>query len=571
MSDNVSYVDLKPLKVHILFQIFIRTMFRLKRKVLPDLKYVLLNFLNGKVAGNKVCKKNGCPGIMVGMNTTIQSLTQRCLFHPWVLDHILSPSDRQIYRISSTGNSVLEVLRQVAKDPCSSPKNRSYAYKADKYFLLTPFKVAYIALTTLFISRIGILLNASLTVYSYIRYSFSLKDNIDPFWEKTEQYARACFNDVVCAALGAVLAKIAVEGTLIVLHFARLSPILGKCCTPFSQSAQILGTTALVLILASASLIAFQDPEYAPQIFANSEARVSMYLALSLRKSLGLAGKNGGLLPYSEKDKLEYTENPLKFSGENYDTLFQLYFNAELRLIEIVKKCNELLPPNRQIPFSYPLNGQIIADSLESVQVLSGNQQQALVGKNDTSLNVLAEKLRDQQFIIKFLRKIFEQAEELTFNDPVLVLLLKEALTFPTTKLVIPNVLSYIPEVDYRSYYESYKIKSASDKFSWDSLDIKPVDPNSEKRPANDALREFKYDVAVIKWLIQHKTPADKSERELIGLTKNSTYKQFCEAKRKYLLAIHPDKNNEDKESVELAKVLMFILDKVRNEYNIEQ
>ncbi len=494
---------------------------------------------------------------MFGMTRTIQSLTARCLFHPWVLDHVLSPSDRQIYRVSSTGNSALDVLKKAAKDPCSSPKNRSYLCLANKYFLLTPVKIAYIAFVTLFLSRIGTILNASLTVYSYIRYTFATKENVDPFWEKTEKYARACFQDLVCAVIGTYLTKLIVESTLYTLHFARISPIMGKCYASVGSSVLNGGSAALGVLISTLILIAFQHPEYAPQIFADSETRIGMHLALSLRKSLGLAGKDGGLLPYSDKDKLEYnesrrTEDPIQFSGKNYDTLFHLYFNAELDLIQTVQKCNELLPPDRQIIFSYPLNGQIIADRLESTSTSSKTEEKALVLRDKTSLNVLAGKLRDQQFKITLLKRIFETAEELTFNDPILVLIFKQVFKIP------------------KEFFNSCKSNPVSDKFSWASVNIEPLDPSSKTRPTNNLFEEFKYDVAVNKWSAQN-GKAPKSEQELLGLNQDSTYQDFANTRRKYLLDIHPDKHSGDPEALVLSQVLITILNKLKDDYTIGQ
>ncbi len=503
----------------------------------------------------------------------IPSFTEYGLLNRWALD-LFSPADFQKLPISSSEDTALAVLRQTTRNIYSNSKNGSYWYGADKFYLLTPLKVIYIGCVTLTLSRIGVVVNSCLTIYSYINYKLAKPSNVEQAWEKTQNCAYALFADLTCAA-GSVLTKVIVENTLYALHFARLSSLMGKCHLSLKDSIASVVVSVVAVVFSSMCLIALQHPQIAPQFFTKQQDRVGMYLSLSLRKNLGLVSENGGLLPFSEKDRLEYRESDNRFEGSNYQTLYSQLVNAEVELIETVQKCNRLLPPHKKIQFQYPFNGEILARSLEASSKQVSNTQGAVVQHDPNSLTQFIHKLRSLQLKIDFSTEIFKNAQRLTAEDSLPIKVIKMAFRVSYIEINFRKRDSYLSSEDYRECFNSCsgnnnspRSVSTESNELWKSLELTSLDPNSIPRPSGDLFNQFKYDICVNKWLCdQGETP--KSFRELLGLVKNTPHQQYVRIKRKYQLAIHPDKNKENTEvATKVFQCLETIIEQLNQEYD---
>jgi hypothetical protein len=511
------------------------------------------------------------------MSNRVASFTEYALLNRWALD-CLSPSDFQKRRIASTGESVLEILKDAKVNPYSNLKNSSCLYYASKFFITTPLKIAYIAVVTFTLSRLGIVMNGFFTVYSYCRYKITAYQNTDEVWEKTKGYAFAFFADLSSAAVGAFLTKIVVESTFYTLHFCRIGSWMGVCQLSVNMTVPYLIISVAAAVLGCAGLIALQSPSVAPQFFAMPQDRVGMYLSMILRKGLGIVSEKGGLLPFSAKDQLEYNEDSshYSFQGVNYETLTTLIFNAEWELLETVQKCKQYLP----IPYQYPFNGEAVARMIEGKSKTvfsksSGNN--VMIEAGTSSLYLLSAQLKDLAKKIKILKEIFKTSQELTVNDSVPVGLIKAVLKIMSSEIQFNEPRSFISENEYKNYYN---LKSSADnspprsqssdqnalqKIKWETFNIQMIDPQSVSRPTG-IVNEFRYDIAVSKW----KIATNKSVmplREFFGLQEGCSYSDYKIQKRRYWLKIHPDKNSSH-DAAELFKGLREIVEELDREYN---
>lgn len=519
----------------------------------------------------------------------VPSITEYGLLNRFVLN-LFHPSDFQQVKIPYHGTSVIEAPATSIKNPYSNPINTSYWHLADRFYLLTPLKIAYVAAVTLTLSRIGAAYNGLATLYSYLRYRISTDETA---WEKTKAYAYAFFVDSFCALAGAALIKAFVETSLYTLHFAGVSSIFGICHASKKSAPLHVAIFAVAAIAAATGLFIPQWPSMICQFLADSEHRVGMYLSLFYRKKLGLVGPQGGLLPFSPQDQLEYRKEGenIRFYGSNYDTLTKQAFETELELIETVQKCNNLLPHDKKIAFRYPLDGNSIAKRLESEFAKAvPTAQYSLATDDKRPIFVMIEKLRSLQLKIKYSTEIWGTALKLTYEDSYPVYFLKECLNskakgngIPINRLKLNSTPSFLNEQDYKGYFDSCGMyfnpgpssipnSARADvpcaaQFQWTTLQIPSVDPSKNPRPETDLFNQFQYDVAVNKWKLENNQVDLKSLRELLSLTAASSYSEYKAVKNKYARAVHPDKNKGNPVAGELFTCFGAIIEALDKEY----
>ncbi len=451
----------------------------------------------------------------------VTSLTESTLLHRWALD-LLAPPDFQKLHIPYAGDSVLEAIKLSPKNTHSNLKNTSWWHSADQYYLLTPIKAVFVAAVTLTISRLGVVYHGLMTPFYYLKYRVSTDlESIENSWKKTKEHVVALFFDGICAGLGAILTKGAMECTIAAFHTGT-----GRW---MDLAFWLAGAVLTIGALASA-----QSARVAPEFFVRPDHRVGMYLSLFFRKKLGLVGTDGGLLPFSAKDKLEYQEknNRITFSG-NDQILWSQIVNAELELIEAVQACNQLLPKKHRIPFQYPLDGDAIARKLEDHYAKEdSNAKMSLMPEDKRPILLKADEIRALQLRIKYSKEIFDTARELTYNDGYLMSVLKNYAKQPVKSLKIEPMVSSISRKTYEDYFTSFNARfrpsaprsNASSEenfgeaqrscaeFSWNSLKIASINPNLIARPSQGIYTQFSYDVAVNKW------KAENDERDLKNL-----------------------------------------------------
>lgn len=516
----------------------------------------------------------------------VPSLTESTLLHRWALD-LLAPSDFQKLQISYAGDSVLEAIKLSPKNTHSNLKNTSWWHSADQYYLLTPIQAVFVAAVTLTIARLGVVYHGLMTPFYYLKYrvsnllaSYSLKyqtsdhrESIESSWKKTKGHFVAFCVDGTCAVLGAFLTKGAMECTIAAFHAGTSS---------WQNLAYCLAGT----ILCMGALASAQSARVAPEffVFPSPDHKVGMYLSLFFRKKLGLVSTDGGLLPFSAKDKLEYqeTRQGIQFSG-NIDVLWNHIYHAELELIEAVQACNQLLPEKDRIPFTYPLDGDAISRKLEELYAKEdSNAKMSFMSNDQRPILLKADEIRALQLRIKYSKEIFNTARELTYNDGYLMSVLKDYGKQPVKSLRVEPIVSSIRKETYQDYFNARffrpspsspssetdpnEAQRSTAKFSWNSLNIPSINPNTP-RPSTGIYAQFSYDVAVNKWKEENKKFDLKSPRELLGIGPNETYSNYKQIKMKYLLACHPDKHQSDPAASEIQACLNAILEVLDEEY----
>lgn len=498
------------------------------------------------------------------MTTHVASFTEYALLNRWTLD-LLSPADFQKKKIATVGSSLLETLSKSKENPYSNSENSSYLYHASKYFILVPFKTAYIALVTLTLSRVGVVVNAAFTALSYLRFQHNPTDEN---WEKTKDFAYAFFADLTCAAVGAFLTKAVVESTFYTLHFARIGAWMGTCKLPLSTSVFQGALTLAVALLGTACLSSMQNPYIAPQFFARPQDRVGMYLSLILRQKLGLMDQNGALLPFSKDDQIKYdvtsdSKGTRTFTlyGTSSKLLDGFIWDAEWELLDKIKEYNQIAHKERKISFQYPFDGETIARSLETAR--SASSTVGLATREDTIIN----DIRNLGRKIELLREINIQAKKLTLETSIPVAFIKGLLgdrSGSSIKVTLPTC--FISEKAYREYFnataqpgsqESHRFNDVPTtgetplqkslrlerEFNWDSYQsLGPIDPSSVARPDSPLPEQISYDIRANIWKYRNRK-AVTSFKDLFTLTSDSSYTEYKAVKRKYWTAAHPDKS----------------------------
>jgi|GEM_PF-1726858 len=518
----------------------------------------------------------------------IPSFTEYALLNRFALD-ILFPPDFQKLPLSYKGDSALEAIETAKVNPYSNLRNTSYWHAADRFYLLAPLRFIYNACVILTISRLGMIYNGAMTLCHYLRYRCSRGvSQIDKAWEKTKTYAYAFFADTACAILGGFVIKGVVQCTVCTLNDLGVISLLGQSSITLSFYPLLFNVlVAAGAVLGVIGLSLLQSPSVAPDFFVPSDHRVGMYLSLFFRKKLGLISDSGGLLPFSQRDQLVCSAEGT-FSGRNYETLTKQAVEAEVQLIEAVQKCNQLLPNGKKIEFQYPFNGDAIAKALEhQVFHVKSVSSSHTLGNLDPLL-LKADQMRSLQAKIRNARKAWETAQKITFSDSYLLILLKLYTKNDVKRLILPDVPSLLYKADYMQYFacatffsepprpSTHKMPKEAHNTTpffgyWYNIGLNGIDPNETKRPTA-TFEAFHYDLAVNKWNAHNNIETFKTHRELLGMDDNTSFLDFKQTKKSYLLALHPDRNKTRKPlATELTKYLNEILDHIESQYESEK
>ncbi len=468
-------------------------------------------------------------------NVGVQSFTKMAVLNRWALDFFSPTSYDKVFLVSVNG-SAYESFVNTTKDPFKNYKKpENPLYKGARLLLTTPIRVAYLAMTVLYISPLGVVCNGVRATSFLGKYSFT-KNNND--LTKAIPFAHACFHDFSCALIGGFAVLLAAFGAVKV----------------FNSTIGYFDTLAMatIVVCGVAMLIFLQTPYGAANFLANEKERCGLYLSFTLRNELGIVGKDGGLLPFSINDRFAVCGS---IPNENLRKIGEMTAVAEENLIQFVHEANAL---GAEIDYVYPFDGETIANQLRyNDRSQSGDGiTMGLSPKNP--LKALEHKIRSMGHKIVILRNLYETLFDLSVNYSLPVVLLAELWQkrLPEYNIRIPN--SFIPKELYQWLFRrvaGVAPPSPGTFDLWTKITIESLNPNENACPDSGSLFEkFKYDVQTNKWKSENgETPETISN--LLGLRKDMPLLEIRKQKRKYRLALHPDKNKDSPDSTELFQL----------------
>ena len=365
-----------------------------------------------------------------------------------------------------------------------------------------------------------------------------------------------------------------------VLHFANLTTLLYGVCRDTIATRIFYVFSGTLLVASSAWMLgAFTHESMIPQFIGWQDERVGMYLALELRNRLGLVNENGGLLKFSSKDQLDYTETrqglystSYRFHGAVYDQLINLVLNAELELLDKVREAQQICADagKELIPFHYPFNGNEVAKHLEKCFPLdcveSESSATGMVAHHLQTGRVfqLMDELRKLQYKVEVLKTIELTAKKVTLEDSIWMLFVKAMAKQPHRTINFRPILSFVNERYYLAQF-NLRFTEGTDQAAQEGdagqINLNyftglGLDPSTSAEPAADQhYEQFKYRVQTDKWRHQNRQPTHDAFW-LLGLQNDCTYAQYVRAYRQYMLAVHPDKNDSSNESKELTQII---------------
>jgi len=288
------------------------------------------------------------------MTPRVRSFTEVMLLHPTVLEW-LYPPDREKIKINPISSSVTETLSKLDLEIYSRP-----LIKTAWHWRTKPLRAIgrwmYTGSVLVMIAPLGVAVNEARAIWHACAYLFC-KVRFKPAQaeaQKVKAYAKAFFTDLSS------------------------------------------------FISFPLSVLAICPDTYIPRRVVDSDKKVGMFLALALRNKLGLVGKDGGLLPFSAKDKVQYRSKygiqsvlslslaPASYSFEG-GLLGKVIISAEKEFIDVVRGINQILQQCNlpEIPFSYPFYRKTIERSLQE-HSKGHHDLKLLMGK----LGVIDDKVR---------------------------------------------------------------------------------------------------------------------------------------------------------------------------------
>lgn len=509
----------------------------------------------------------------------ISSFSEIALLNNTVLD-LLCPPECEKKKIKQH-DSILETLIRSKENLFSNPSGNTLAHRSLKP-LRCVLRVFYTALVTATVSPLGVACRtvqtaAHLGKYSIARYKGDeAQKNIE--WEKVKRYAWAAFTDLSVALCGAT--AIFAGAMAVVSPLVALAPHV-----TVADSICFLVFGGLMGGISTHVLGGFYPTSILPQLIADNEERVGMYIALELRNKLGIVGEDGKLLKFSKADHLEWNRIRMKFEGDNINNLGLLVMRAELELVDHVRAANQWLQKNNQplIKFSYPFKGTDVADAIQkalkesSVSAEQAGKNEKSVGKESDKKDAKAESIRQNLILmdrkISILKGIFETSRDLGANGSLGFQILRALAKQPHKEFTFQP----LPETFIlREYYSDY----FNAPFMFDPINVPeelaslyektpsliPLDPDTPDLEENASLYEvFKQRIRKEKWKFENQEPTEIQLYELIGLKKDYNYDDCKKAINRHNLALHPDKNREKgEEANELFLVLNYIANNLK-------
>ncbi len=182
----------------------------------------------------------------------------------------------------------------------------------------------------------------------------------------------------------------------------------------------------------------------------------------------------------------------------------------------------------------------------------------------------MAAKFRTLHLKIKYSQEIFKTAIEITLNDRFFMYFLKTAFKRDhVNSFRLETRPSYLLEETYKERFNSNsRSGQAPTQFNWIQFEsIQAINPQEQKRPDKGIFEQFQYDVAVNIWKQKNNVPGLQTPKEILGLQSNSDSTVYKQAKKQYLLAMHPDKDRDHPIREELTKCLNRIIEILDEEY----
>lgn len=507
-------------------------------------------------------------------STRVQSFTEKALLNRWALN-FFSPMTQDPVPLESISGSVFESVIHTKTNPFNNrEKNQTFFFKGTHLLVTTPIRVAYVGLTALYVSRLGALYNGVMVGISCVKYRVSSKTN-DQTAELIKKYAAACFQDLFCSILGAFCAKIIFESAVHLTYLAGLTPSLGSSLIPTSRSGLIKATLRpfFAIALGIAPFIFIQTPLMASQCLAREEERCGMYISFTLRNKLGIVNQEGGLLQFSSKDCFTHKVNGTLYYNDNLTKLEEVLSGAEGELIRLAADVNRLL--TTKLPFTYPLQAGQIASHARAE--LSKAQPQYLEQSgNELVVSSPLQKLEESVVLIgrkiDILLNLYVRVQDLSVNYslPTMILLRLFGLEVKPVKTQKPK--SLLDEQEYQNLFTAYTSSEAlacpPDKMiNWKD-EILLATPLGEPPSEENLYETFKYSVKQLK--IDHPDQVSYNAiAKLLGLEKGMEYFQFRKIEKKYMIALHPDK--QPLEEQPLTQVLFRIARQVLEDFRKEE
>lgn len=457
------------------------------------------------------------------MLNSIKSFTELALLNKYALG-ALCPSNCELKMIDQEGDSILDTIDKARIDVFDNPLKTSLLHKALKPIRFVARGVYTIAVCAL-ISPLGVAFNGARTSFYLSKWAFAkiTSDHGTQFeaMAKTKKVAAYLFLDLCCAVYGLLITGMG-----------------------------YLAITDIWYSAFGAGIITWMTEPYAPDSFfakllASEEEATGMYIAMALRNQLGLCGKDGNLLRYGKDDAILSKQifNQYRFEGPGLVKIGTLLFNAEMQLLDDVKKANAFLSQKgTPITFSYPFNGSHVAEKI----------------KDSPTHKHLHDKLELQQKKIDLLKEIWLQALSISSDSSPLTSTIGLLFGHSPIRIEVEKPKSFVHENYYKNWFDLPFSHPSSNKSEdlFKSMELEGWDPETTNKDDANAYTRFNRKIRENIWKANNGQEID-SFHSIIDLEDNYSVAERNKKYRQISLAVHPDKNpNRSDEAEMLFKAL---------------
>lgn len=501
-----------------------------------------------------------------GMNSTkAQSFTEMAIHHRWALD-CFTPYPYKATKLESRDNSAYESFINARVNVFSSPlKSPNLLGQKTHLVLTTPLRVAYVALTVLYISRIGVLYHSGMLGISLLNFSFRKSDDR---LETVKQHWYALIQDVFYACLGGLCVKFIAEGVLNLTHILGISPKMDR---PPAPTGWLLVSSSLFsltgIIAGSACLILTQTPRGASKFHAREEERCGLYFSFTLRNQLGIVNQQGGLLPFSGNDQFAHKEGNAYRFNHKFIHIIEMIVNAEDDLIRLVAIANRYLGDN-QIPFKHPFNAFEVLNHINGVNPLASFPSESTGMIALTPLDRIKKDLLAIGRRIDTLLELYVTLQDLSVNYSWIGKIVLACGRMSVQDVEIKKKKTFLSYDQYDSFYKSHFLSSDFESsLPRDAREPIKIDPKLNEHledmldyDADNPFESLKYHI--FQAISEGKTEITVEEfGRFLGLDSDSSYNAFRKAFRKTSTALHPDKHSgKGEEEVKQATILFNML-----------
>lgn len=481
--------------------------------------------------------------------------------------NVFCPPNCEDNRITQVTNSIIVTLLYSPTDLFANAQ-KGYLHWTTKPFRAA-FRAAAIGLVTLTVSPLGSLYFGSLTLKNYWNYTkekeFTYERNVK--WVETERIGRAFLTDLICSTVGAVSFYVGRLLTLSIIDISKglyfNTPVRMRNSILFSKLDKI-STGALLVLFGAASiggLLGAYYPSYTlsrmlKQMYKDQET--PLFLALEVRNQLGIVDQQSGLLKFSEADRLEYGTDYMhgvttpSFRGPAYRAQISLIVHAEMEMLDLAVAANALLKKRKLPPLkaSYPFNGKTIAKTLQDAFKTKKQDQSIVIYDENNSFastQKLIQDLKKLEFKINILKELFHSCLHLAVKEPLLLELVSVFGGPSRREVDIPKLKCFLEKKSYLDYFRTAIPMGADNPEQNQSADIykeiEPLAPSAAQPNAEDLYQNFLYRLRVNKGNLNRQEDLTYSDKGLLGLEEDCSFADKKITYRKYLMALHPDKN----------------------------